>query len=176
MLKDPLLPRSFSASKMAGRKNPSALDLLLFETMGEDTTQHKADDSVTIDSLGVKSMQCKSVGEDKLLEYVAEQVEARPWSVLFLATRRASVLAFPQALKAVVKCLLISTTAICVSLLLEKEADEALARIDGTISAGLFFLLGPFVGLCVARWWQMRIDFVGGVWGAGEQPAYEIPN
>jgi hypothetical protein len=93
-------------------------------------------------------------------------VEARPWSIIFSATRRASVLAFPTAWKAVVKCLVISVVALASSIFIEKEADEALTRIDGTISAGLFFLLGPYVGLCVARWWQMRIDLLGGVWGA----------
>jgi hypothetical protein len=31
---------------------------------------------------------------------------------------------------------------------------------------GLFFLLGPYVGVCIARWWQMRTEFLGGVWGA----------
>ena len=34
------------------------------------------------------------------------------------------------------------------------------------LAQGLFFLLGPFVGLSIGRWWQMRIEFLGGVWGA----------
>ena len=24
----------------------------------------------------------------------------------------------------------------------------------------------PYVALCIARWWQMRMDLLGGVWGA----------
>mmetsp|Transcript_5248 Transcript_5248/g.8804 ORF Transcript_5248/g.8804 Transcript_5248/m.8804 type:complete len:324 (+) Transcript_5248:2-973(+) len=42
---------------------------------------------------------------------------------------------------------------------------ETLTTLNGTVSAGLFFLLGPFVSLAIARWWQMRMDLLGGVWG-----------
>ncbi|KAL1522857.1 hypothetical protein AB1Y20_017824 [Prymnesium parvum] len=180
-LNDPLLTpgrlpsRSNSGvGRMARAKNPSALDLLLFESMGDlrksaadadESTVRKVEEAVSVDALGVKYMRCANE-PDKLLEYVAEQVEVSPWSVLFSETRRASVLAFPQALKSIGKCVVISLLAFVTSVLLEKEADEALSRIDGTVSAGLFFLLGPYVGLSVARWWQMRLDLVGGVWGA----------
>ena len=34
------------------------------------------------------------------------------------------------------------------------------------MSQGLFFLLGPYVAVCLARWWQSRMDHVGGMWGA----------
>ncbi|KAL3916691.1 MAG: hypothetical protein SGPRY_006711 [Prymnesium sp.] len=153
-------------------RNTSALDLLLYESMGDvyepSSEEQKAetlDEIVSVDSLGVKYMRCNKE-PDKLLEYIAEQVEVAPWSVLFSQTRRASVLAFPQALKSMIKCLSISIIAFLLSVLLEKEADEALSRIDSTVSAGLFFLLGPYVGICVARWWQMRLELVGGVWGA----------
>ena len=43
---------------------------------------------------------------------------------------------------------------------------DVVTSVNSTVSAGLFFLLGPYVGLCLTRWWQCRIDFLGGVWGA----------
>ena len=43
---------------------------------------------------------------------------------------------------------------------------DAATTMNTTVSAGLFFLLGPYVALCLGRWWQMRMDLLGGVWGA----------
>ena len=34
------------------------------------------------------------------------------------------------------------------------------------MAAGLFFLLGPFVVNAVQRWWDVRRDGVGALWGA----------
>ena len=43
---------------------------------------------------------------------------------------------------------------------------SVISAVNSVVSAGLFFLLGPYVGLCITRWWQMRTEFLGGVWGA----------
>lgn len=49
---------------------------------------------------------------------------------------------------------------------IEADVDESVASLSNVIAAGLFFLLGPYVGTSVSRWWQIRKDCVGGLWGA----------
>jgi len=72
----------------------------------------------------------------------------------------------PHVLRSMATCAVISVATIAISLALEDEVMSVIATVNGVVSAGLFFLLGPFVGLCLTRWWQMRIDFLGGVMGA----------
>jgi len=43
---------------------------------------------------------------------------------------------------------------------------SALSELNSVLASGLFFILGPFVGFAVSRWWQIRKDGVGGLWGA----------
>lgn len=117
---------------------------------------------------GIKFLQHHGGGQhpDKLLEYETEQLESRPFSIILEETRRASVLAMPHVLRSMATCAVTSVAAIAVSLVLEDEVMSVIAAVNGVVSAGLFFLLGPYVGLCITRWWQMRTEFLGGVWGA----------
>ena len=80
---------------------------------------------------------------DKLLEYANDQVAMNPWAILLRSTRRASVIAFPSVVKGVISCMITSSIFLMMSCVLEKAADDALQAIGATISAGLFFLLGP---------------------------------
>jgi len=104
---------------------------------------------------------------DKLLEYSPEELEERPWFMGIWATvRQASVLFFPSVVRGSVVCIVIAMAAAAASLLFEKGVIDTFVEVRGTVSSGLFFLLGPYVGLAIARWWQMRMDLLGGVWGA----------
>jgi hypothetical protein len=47
----------------------------------------------------------------------------------------------------------------------QADAEEAIDALNNLMAAGLFFLLGPFVGNAVQRWWNVRRDCVGGLWG-----------
>ena len=64
------------------------------------------------------------------------------------------------------RCAVTSLAAIAASLVMEDEVMSVISAVNSVISAGLFFLLGPYVGLCITRWWQMRTDFLGGMTGA----------
>jgi len=48
---------------------------------------------------------------------------------------------------------------------IQADAEEAVSSLNNLIAAGLFFLLGPFVGTVGHRWWSIRKDCVGGLWG-----------
>ena len=50
--------------------------------------------------------------------------------------------------------------------LFESDSEEAIDALNSLMAAGLFFLLGPYVGNAVQRWWAVRKDCVGGLWGA----------
>jgi len=116
---------------------------------------------------GIKYLKHVEKGhQDKLLEYETAQLESRPWAIILDETRRASVLAMPHVKRSMGMCALLSIAAIGTSLLLEEEVMTVISQVNSVVSAGLFFLLGPYVGLCLTRWWQMRIEFLGGVWGA----------
>ena len=45
------------------------------------------------------------------------------------------------------------------------SAEEAIDALNSLMAAGLFFLLGPFVVNAVQRWWDVRRDCVGALWG-----------
>ena len=103
---------------------------------------------------------------DKILEYETKQLEERPWAIILEETRRASVLVMPRVVRSILFCSVLAVTFMGVSLLLEEEVMTVITSVNSVVSAGLFFLLGPYVGLCITRWWQMRIEFLGGTWGA----------
>lgn len=46
------------------------------------------------------------------------------------------------------------------------KSEEALSSLNNVLSNGVFFILGPYVATAVTRWWQVRRDGVGGLWGA----------
>ena len=103
---------------------------------------------------------------DKLLEYQTEELEQKPWTILFADIRRFSVLDFPAVLRELASCFIVSLAFLFLSLLCEESVVSALSTVGSTVSAGLFFLLGPYVGVSLARWWSTRLDLLGGVWGA----------
>ena len=45
------------------------------------------------------------------------------------------------------------------------NSQSALEQLNALIATGLIFILGPYVGLAVSRWWTVRKDGVGGLWG-----------
>ena len=46
------------------------------------------------------------------------------------------------------------------------RSDSALSSLNTVLAGGLFFILGPYVATAVNRWWAVRRDGVGGLWGA----------
>ena len=69
-------------------------------------------------------------------------------------------------LRSLAECTCLAVLFGVLSVFMEADVMDTLSAVSTTVSAGLFFLLGPYVGLCIARWWQMRLEFLGGVWGA----------
>ena len=81
-------------------------------------------------------------------------------------TGQASVFAFATVIASMKQCTVVSAVFIALSLLLEDTALTTLSSVNVAVSAGLFFLLGPYVAVSLARWWQMRMEFLGAVLGA----------
>ena len=50
--------------------------------------------------------------------------------------------------------------------LVDKGTAEAVASLNMMVAGGLFFLLAPFVSTATARWWALRKDGIGALWGA----------
>ena len=153
----------------------SATQLLLDSTLphhDEYTVDGQPDDDPrnrTVHSAGLGMKVLKhhdNAHPDKMLEYSAEQVEAHPWRFLTSEVRKASVMAFPSVVRSLLECSLLATIFIFLSVLFEADVMDTLGAVSSTVSAGLFFLLGPYVALCIARWWQMRVEYLGGMWGA----------
>ena len=46
------------------------------------------------------------------------------------------------------------------------RSEQAMSELNSLLGTGLFFILGPFVGFAVTRWWQVRFDGIGALWGA----------
>ena len=46
------------------------------------------------------------------------------------------------------------------------NSEEALTSLNTMLATGLFFLVGPYIGGSVTRWWAVRKDGIGGLWGA----------
>ena len=106
---------------------------------------------------------------DKVIEYEQATVARSPLTIARVQAA-ATVFDFPGVKRDCVLSLTVSACVAMLSLLFAvddraENALQALTDIGTVVSQGLFFLLGPYLGLCLARWWQMRLDFVGGVWG-----------
>ena len=56
---------------------------------------------------------------------------------------------------------LISLLFACVSLELDPLVGESIGSLNELFSRGLLFLLGPFVGTVLTRWWSIRQDCIG---------------
>jgi len=102
---------------------------------------------------------------DKLLEYLEQEVAVKPIEIA-VTHAGCTVFAFPHVTQGLLGSSIISVIAFCLSVFFEPTVMDSLTLIGSTVSSGLFFLLGPYVGLCLARWWQMRMDLLGGLWGA----------
>ena len=169
--------RSLEQPLLRERKSTAAQ--LIFE---QTTVQHKTDEmakagvwenqddgsrEATDIGFGVKFLKhFNNAHADKILEYETRELESKPWAIILEETRRASVLVMPHVLRSILYCSVLAVTFMGVSLLLEEEVMTVITSVNSVVSAGLFFLLGPYVGLCITRWWQMRIEFLGGTWGA----------
>eukprot|EP00308_Calcidiscus_leptoporus_P008578 CAMPEP_0119361346 /NCGR_PEP_ID=MMETSP1334-20130426/8675_1 /TAXON_ID=127549 /ORGANISM="Calcidiscus leptoporus, Strain RCC1130" /LENGTH=460 /DNA_ID=CAMNT_0007376333 /DNA_START=51 /DNA_END=1433 /DNA_ORIENTATION=- len=135
------------------------------EELSEDAETHSR--GVTFHAgYGIKVLRHPdSERGDKLIEYDAEQVQVRPWAIAskvqLSATLSASGL-LPRLGMYVVVSILFAA----LSLWFDDSTVLTVASLNATVSSGLFFLLGPFVTLCLSRWWSMRMDLLGGVWGA----------
>ena len=46
------------------------------------------------------------------------------------------------------------------------NSQATLESLNTLIATGLIFILGPYVGLAVGRWWSVRTNGVGALWGA----------
>ena len=106
---------------------------------------------------------------DKVIEYEQATVAKSPL-IIARVQRAATVFDFPGVKRDVVLSLGVSASFALLSLLFAvndngETALQSLTNIGTVVSQGLFFLLGPYLGLCLARWWQMRMDLMGGVWG-----------
>ena len=44
--------------------------------------------------------------------------------------------------------------------------QSTLESLNALIATGLIFILGPYVTLAVSRWWTVRKEGIGGLWGA----------
>lgn len=87
------------------------------------------------------------------------------------ATSRASVFAKWGLLRDVFITIAISAT-ICAILLLKKSTTapykEDVQQISRDLHTIVSFLMGFFVNVCFSRWWAIRNDGIGGLWGAAD--------
>ena len=127
-------------------------------------TFHDPDTSVTFQA-GYDSMA--SWQPAKVLKYNVRAMffSLAPWRAMRSVTNPATAtkgLAFRVAgfsILALVFCLLTPLAA-------GDNSEQALKSLNDCITSGLFFILGPYVALSVSRWWTVRREGVGGLWGA----------
>ena len=48
---------------------------------------------------------------------------------------------------------------------LEQNVEDAAGSLNALTAGGLFFLLGPYTTLAVSRYWEVRKDCIGALWG-----------
>ena len=102
----------------------------------------------------------------KVLKYDAAKVltTLSPWRALFKKlTLNATALSGNGLAAKVLGYTLIALvfTILGKSPLLETSVEQALVSLNQLFSSGLLFLLGPFVGLSLSRWWAIRKDGLG---------------
>ena len=108
----------------------------------------------------------------KVLRYDAHAVlaELAPWRALLSRTRHATALRFGDFLWKLGYCTAIALVVASLSggllHLVDKGTAEAVASLNMMVAGGLFFLLAPFVSTATARWWALRKDGIGALWGA----------
>ena len=110
----------------------------------------------------------EGVQPPKVLKYDAFAVifTLSPWRALFRETMHATALHSRNMGWKLVFFSVVSVVFCMLSPLFERDSEEAIDALNSLMAAGLFFLLGPYVGNAVSRWWSVRKDGVGGLWGA----------
>ena len=103
----------------------------------------------------------------KVLMYDAARVlsTTSAWRALFTQTFHATALSSRNIFRKLVVYFSVATVFIIMSPAFEADAEEAIDALNSLMAAGLFFLLGPFVVNAVQRWWDVRRDCVGALWG-----------
>ena len=89
-----------------------------------------------------------------------------PWRALVKETVHATALSSRNIGYKLFIFFAVSLVFTALSPLFESDSEEAIDALNSLMAAGLFFLLGPYVGNAVQRWWAVRKDCVGGLWGA----------
>ena len=91
-----------------------------------------------------------------------------PWRALFSRARHATALGSQG-----ITCRILGLGGISMAVgylatfgVIAANTEEAVSSLNAVIAAGLFFLLGPFVSTAVSRFWTVRKDCIGGLWGA----------
>ena len=104
----------------------------------------------------------------KVLMYDAAKVlsTTSAWRALFTKTFHATALSSRNIFRKLLVYSAVASCFIVMSPAFEADAEEAIDALNSLMAAGLFFLLGPFVVNAVQRWWDVRRDCVGGLWGA----------
>jgi hypothetical protein len=103
----------------------------------------------------------------KVLKYDARKLLSGlgTWRALRSQTRDATVL-YGTGLGVKLPLFTAISAAFCtLGPFLESDIDEAAGALNLLIAGGLFFLLGPYVGTSVSRWWSVRKECIGGLWG-----------
>ena len=103
----------------------------------------------------------------KVLMYDAERVlsTTSAWRALFTRTFHATALSSRNIFRKLMVYSFVAVVFIIMSPAFESDAEEAIDALNSLMAAGLFFLLGPFVVNAVQRWWDVRRDCVGALWG-----------
>ena len=104
----------------------------------------------------------------KVLKYDAQRLLSSlgPWAALRTQTRFATAIYGTGLWRKMSVFMATAVTFCCLGPVLESDLEEAVAALNLLITGGLFFLLGPYVGTAVSRWWQIRKDCIGGLWGS----------
>lgn len=102
----------------------------------------------------------------KVLDYDAPRLfrGLTAWKALWTATRAATATSGLAARVAG-----FSLVAVGFLLLAPASGANSLAAIEALnaiLATGLLFILGPYVGVAVSRWWSVRRDGIGSLWGA----------
>jgi len=103
----------------------------------------------------------------KVLMYDAERVLSTnsAWRALFTQTFHATALSSRNIFRKLMVYSAVAIVFIIMSPAFEADAEEAIDALNSLMAAGLFFLLGPFVVNAVQRWWDVRRNCVGALWG-----------
>ena len=87
---------------------------------------------------GIKMLKHKGSSSrtipDKLLEYATEELENRPWAILFEETRKASVVALPIVWRSILYCMSVAVGSMFMSLLFEDNVMTVFSAVNSTVS------------------------------------------